>query len=81
MSTVVEQPPAVPADRPAAGTRSGSLLRAELHRFRSRRFIQILLGLFVLGWIVAVVIALLNFGVPTDADRADALAQLKQFVA
>jgi hypothetical protein len=81
MSTVVEQPPAVPADRPAPTTRSGSLLRAELHRFRSRRFLQVLLGLSVLGWIVATVIALTQFGVPTDSDRANARAEIDRIVA
>jgi hypothetical protein len=81
MSTVLEQPPAVPADPPAPTTRRGSLLRAELHRFRSRRFLQVLLGLSVLGWIVATVIALTQFGVPTDGDRADAQAQIDQIVA
>ncbi len=79
MSTVVEQPPAAPTAPPAA--RSGSLLRAELHRFRSRRFIQLLVGLLLLGWLVATVIGLLSFGEPTDADRADARAQLEQVVA
>jgi hypothetical protein len=81
MNTVLEQPPAVPADPPAATARKGSLLRAELHRFRSRRFLQVLLGVSVLGWIVATVIALTQFGVPTDADRADAQAEIDRIVA
>ena len=81
MSTVVEQPPAVPADPPAEVARRGSLLRAELHRFRSRRFIQLLVGLLILGWVVATVIGLLNFGIPTDADRAAAQAQIDQIIA
>lgn len=80
MSTVVEQPQAAPADPPAERTRSGSLFRAELHRFRSRRFIQVLVGLLVVGWVAATVIGLLNFGEPTDADRADAQAQIEQMV-
>ncbi len=79
MSTVVEQPPAGPT-APAA-TRPGSLLRAELHRFRSRRFIQLLVGLLLLGWLISTVIGLLQFGEPTDADRAEAQAQLEQMVA
>jgi hypothetical protein len=81
VSTVVEQSPTVPADPPAAGSRSGSLLRAELHRFRARRFIQVLLGLFVLGWLAAIAIALPQFGVPTDADRAEAQRIVEQFLA
>jgi hypothetical protein len=81
VSTVLEHPPAVPADPPAPATRRGSLLRAELHRFRSRRFLQLLLGLSVLGWIVATIIALTQFGVPDAGDRADAQAQIDQIVA
>jgi hypothetical protein len=81
VSTVLEQPPAVPADPPAPTTRRGSLLRAELHRFRSRRFLQLLLALCVLGWIVAMVIALTQFGVPTDGDRAEAREQIDRIVA
>ena len=43
MSIATEQPAAGPADRrgPAG---AGSLVRAEVHRFRSRRFIHVLLG-------------------------------------
>lgn len=80
MSTVVEQPQAAPADPPAERARGGSLFRAELHRLRSRRFIQLLMGLLLVGWLIATVIGLLNFGEPTDADRADAQAQLEQMV-
>ena len=80
MSTVVEQPPAVPADPPAEPTRRGGLLRAELHRFRARRFLQLLFVLLIVGWVVATVIGLLNFGIPTDADRADAQRQIDQIL-
>lgn len=68
MSAALEQPPVQelpPVPR-------GSLFRAELHRFRARRFIQVLFGIGVLGWLVALVIGLLNFGVPDDADLAEA---------
>ena len=75
MSAVLEQPPA------AAPARSGSLLRAEFHRFRSRRFIQVLLGLAVLGWLAAVVIALTQVGVPDSGDLAQAQQRLEQEVA
>ena len=78
MSATVEQPPAAPS---AAGPTTGGLLRAEAHRFRSRRFIQVLLGLAVLGWLAAVVIGLLNFGEPTDADFAEARQRIEQEVA
>ncbi|TFV50411.1 hypothetical protein [Blastococcus sp. TF02A-35] len=55
------------------GTRlKGSLFRAELLRFRSRRFIQVLLGLSVLGWLGAIGIGLVLFDHPTDADYAAA---------
>ena len=79
MSAVLEQPPAPATD--ASATRRGSLLRAELHRFRARRFIQVLVGIAVTGWVVALVIGLLNFGTPTDADYADAQAQVDQILA
>jgi hypothetical protein len=81
VSTVVEQPTAVPADAPAETPRRGSLLRAELHRFRARRFIQLLFVLLVVGWVVATVIGLLNFGEPTDADRAAAQQQIDEIIA
>jgi hypothetical protein len=81
MSTVLEHPEAGHADPPAPVTGSGSLLRAELHRFRSRRFLQLLLGLSVLGWIVATIIALTQYGVPDDGDRAAARAEIDRIVA
>ena len=66
MSAVVDQPPVAPA--------RGSLLRAETHRFRSRRFLQVLLGLFVLGWLAAIAIALPQFGHPSAGDLSAARA-------
>ncbi|MDP5182989.1 hypothetical protein QOZ88_10090 [Blastococcus sp. BMG 814] len=78
MSAVTEQPTAAPggATRPR-----GSLFRAEVHRFVSRRFIQVLLALATLGWLGAVVIGLLSFGEPTDADFAAATQQRDEFLA
>ena len=81
LSTVVEQPPTVPGAPTTAAARRGSLLRAELHRFLARRFLQVLLGVSVLGWVVATVIALTQFGFPTDADRAAAQAEVDRIVA
>jgi hypothetical protein len=79
VSALVEQSPA-----PSAGTTptrsSGSLLRAELHRFRARRFIQVLLGLAVVGWLAAVVIGLTQFGVPDEGDFAQAQERRQQEV-
>jgi hypothetical protein len=80
MSTLTTQPPTTPGTVPAAGPFS-RLLRAELHRFRSRRFLQVLAGLSVLGWIVATVISLTQFGVPDDGDRAAARAEIDRIVA
>jgi hypothetical protein len=74
MSVVLDQPPAAPA------APSGSLLRAELHRFRARRFIQVLLGLAVLSWLAAMVIGLTEFGNPTDAEIAQARQQIAEQV-
>jgi hypothetical protein len=76
MSAVVEQP----APATSAPERSGSLLRAEFHRFRSRRFIQVLLTLAVLGWVAAVIIALTQVGVPDSGDLAQAQQRLEQEV-
>jgi hypothetical protein len=70
---------AVPAPPPARPR--GSLFRAELHRFRARRFIRLLLLLAVLGWVLAVVVALLHYGTPTAADRAEARQTMEQVVA
>jgi ABC-2 type transport system permease protein len=77
MSAVLEQPPASPLP-PAP---RGSLLRAEAHRFRARRFIQVLVGLAVLGWLLTTVISLTQFGNPSDADLAAARAEIEQIVA
>ncbi len=81
MSTLLEPPAAAPAEPVPTGGRAGGLLRAELHRFRSRRFIQVLVGLLLVGWLVATVIGLTQFGEPTDADRAAARAEIEQLVA
>lgn len=80
MSAALQPPPAAPAqDLPP--TPQGSLLRAELHRFRARRFIQVLGALAVLGWASAIVIGLLSFGTPDAGDLAEAQAQVDQIVA
>jgi hypothetical protein len=79
VSATLQQPPA-PAAQPQPPTPRGSLFKAELHRFRARRFIQILVGLGVLGWAVAIVIGLLNFGTPTPDDFAEAQAQVDQIL-
>jgi hypothetical protein len=77
--TAVQQPPAQPLQELPAAPR-GSLVKAELHRFRARRFIQVLAGLGVLGWAAAIIIGLFNFGNPTQADYAAAQAQVDQIV-
>jgi ABC-2 family transporter protein len=59
---------------------SGGLVRAELRRFIHRRFIQLLLGLAVLGWLVAVVVGLTQFGHPSAGDLAAARQQVAQVV-
>jgi ABC-type transport system involved in multi-copper enzyme maturation permease subunit len=77
MSAVTQQPTTSP--EPGSIRRKGSLLRSEMHRFRSRRFIQVLLGLAVLGWLAATGIALLDYGEPTRADYAVAQQRMEQF--
>ena len=79
MSAVTERPGTVEQAPPAP--RLGGLLRAELHRFRSRRAIQALVGLTLAGFVLATVIALLNFGTPSEADLAAARADAERFVA
>jgi hypothetical protein len=81
MSTITAPHVAPSGDGPAPTERRGSLVRAELHRFRSRRFIQVLLALSVLGWAAATVIGLLNFGTPTEADLSEARAEVEQILA
>lgn len=78
MSAVLDRPPAASS---AAPSPRGSLLRAELHRFRARRFIQMLLALAVLGWLAAVVIGLLNYGHPDAGDYAAARVEVDRVVA
>jgi hypothetical protein len=77
--------PAVELDAGTAAARtpaaSGSLLRSEARRFTHRRFIRLLLGLAVLGWLVAVVIGLTQFGHPSAADLTSARHQSEQLVA
>ena len=79
MSAVAEAPGKAAAASP--GGPRGSLFRAELHRFRARRFIRLLLLLAVLGWVLAVVVALLHYGTPTAADHAQARQSMQQVVA
>jgi hypothetical protein len=59
----------------------GGLLRAEALRFRSRRFIRLLLGLALLGWLIAVAVGLGHFGRVSEADLAAARAQQQQVVS
>jgi ABC-type transport system involved in multi-copper enzyme maturation permease subunit len=81
MSTIAAPQVAPSSDEPGPSGRRGSLVRAELHRLRSRRFIQVLLALSVLGWAAATVIGLLNFGTPGESDFAEARAQVEQILA
>jgi hypothetical protein len=60
---------------------SGSVVRAEIRRFRSRRFIQLLLALALLGWLVAVAIGLSHFARPSAAELATARQQVERTIA
>jgi hypothetical protein len=81
MSAVVEQPSSPPTEPVAPRSSFGSLLRSELHRFRSRRFIQVVLALAVVGWIVATGIALTQYGNPGADEIARAEQQIDADVA
>lgn len=76
MSAVVEESPARPGDGTAPRAGFGSLLRSELHRFRSRRFIQLVLVLAVAGWVLATGIALTQHGNPSPEEIARAEQQI-----
>ena len=78
--SAVDELPSDRLDTPTPPRRRGSLFRTELHRFSARRFIRLLLGLAVLGYVVAVVIALLHYGTPTAADHAQARQTMQQLV-
>lgn len=78
MSAVLT-PPEAPTTVPAG--RFGGLLRAEAHRFRARRFIQVLVGLAVLGWLGALGLGLLNFASTTPERLAAAEASRQEQVA
>lgn len=77
MSAVVEQPAPRPTGSLPPRSSFGSLLRSELHRFCSRRFIQAVLALALVGWIVATGIALTQYGNP----GADEIARAEQQIA
>ncbi len=80
MSAVLQQPPAGPGQElPPAPV--GSLMRAELHRFRARRFVQALFGLAVLGWLAVTAISLATFGTPSPAELESAQQQIDRMVA
>lgn len=75
MSTVVEESP---AGREAPARPGGSLLRAEAHRFRARRFIQVLVLLAVVGWLIALFVGLTQYGTPDAGDIAAAEQRIEQ---
>ncbi|MDP9393119.1 MAG: ABC transporter permease subunit [Actinomycetota bacterium] len=66
----------VAAEPGVAGT--GSLFRAELHRFRARRFIQLLLALSVLAFLAGTVVAYTQHSKPTPAILAEARAEMQE---
>ena len=70
--------PAAGAGRPAPRP---SLLRAEVHRFRSRRFIAVLLLLGTLGFLAAMVVASTQYARPSAAGLAEGQRRLDQAVA
>ncbi|MGY2128160.1 ABC transporter permease subunit [Blastococcus sp. SYSU DS0617] len=81
MSAVVEQPASPSTGSVPPRSSFGSLLRSELHRFRSRRFIRLILALAVVGWIVATGIALTQYGNPGADEIARAEQQIDADIA
>ena len=79
--TAVAAPPQDTAPAPATEARSPSLLPAELRRFRSRRFIRLLLGLALLGYLVVVgAAAATSFAKTTPEQLADARRNIEAVV-
>lgn len=79
--TALDTPPLAAAPVEPA-TRSGSLLRAEARRFRSRRFIQVLLLVLLLGYAAAVGLAsATTFGKSTPAAQAQADREVQRIIA
>jgi hypothetical protein len=70
----------LPPVRTAPAGRFSGLVRAEAHRFLARRFIRVLLALTLVGWGVALVISLLSFQSPTEADLAAARQQQQESI-
>ncbi|MGI8692413.1 MAG: hypothetical protein ACR2JK_05865 [Geodermatophilaceae bacterium] len=62
-------------------TRNGSLFRTEIARLRARRFIQLLVGLALIGFVVLSIVAFTQFSEPTPDVLADAQARLEQDIA
>lgn len=74
------RPPQTEPPQDAAGPRA-SLLRAEIHRFLSRRFITILVVLALIGYLgVVTLMALTVFSRPTAQDLAEAEQRRNQFI-
>ena len=76
-------PSAVPAEAPAADgsalTRSPSLLRAEVRRLFSRRFVRVLVLVSLLVYLAGVLYAgLTQYAKPSEAEYAQARAQVAQ---
>ncbi len=79
--TDLAAPPAVVVP-PTPSTARGSLLRSELRRFRSRRFLQVLLLLALLGYALAIVLASTQgFSKTTPEQLAAAQRNVAEIVA
>ncbi len=81
MSAVVQQPAPRPTGSVPPRSSFGHLLRSELHRFRSRRFIQVVLALALAGWVVFTAVALTQYGNPGADEIARAEQQIDADVA
>ncbi|UOY02770.1 hypothetical protein [Blastococcus sp. PRF04-17] len=81
MSAALQQPPAPPTEPAPYRAGIGGLLRAELHRFRSRRFIQVVLVIALLGWLAATAIALTQYGTPGAEEIAQAEQRIEEDIA
>jgi hypothetical protein len=81
--TAAVVPPAAPAEptAEARATRRTGLLRAELHRFRARRSLRVLLLIGLVAWAATIAISLTHYSRPSAADLAAARQQAGQILA
>ncbi len=80
MTATLTAPPSS-APTPTAPGPPGSLLRAEVHRMRSRRVVQVLVLVGAIGFALSLVLASTQFATPSASSLAEAQAELDRVLA